>query len=217
MIHLIRQYAHWLHTRWPAGTVEKLPQVNADGSTRVSGLFVVGDLTGVPLLKLAADSGARAVRTILADRTFRARRRESGEDANAAVLDLVIVGAGVSGMAAALEALGDEEGRRIGTRVFKPEEVYREVNNIPPDMIVYFGDLDWRSAGSVGVGSVHLRENDTGPDDANHLPDGVFVWDPGDAGPPRKAERYQIYDVAPSILRFFGLEVPEDMIGDAII
>ncbi len=120
-------------------------------------------------------------------------------------------------LAAALEALGDEEGRRIGTRVFKPEEVYREVNNIPPDMIVYFGDLDWRSAGSVGVGSVHLRENDTGPDDANHLPDGVFVWDPGDAGTPRKAERYQIYDVAPSILRFFGLEVPEDMIGEPII
>jgi len=122
-----------------------------------------------------------------------------------------------SELTAALEALGDEEGRQIGTRVFKPEEVYREVNNIPPDMIVYFGDLDWRSAGSVGVGSVHLRENDTGPDDANHLPDGVFVWDPGDAGPPRKAERYQIYDVAPSILRFFGLEVPEDMIGEPII
>jgi predicted AlkP superfamily phosphohydrolase/phosphomutase len=101
--------------------------------------------------------------------------------------------------------------------VFKPEEVYREINNIPPDMIVYFGDLDWRSAGSVGVGSVHLRENDTGPDDANHLPDGVFVWDPGDAGVARKAERYQIYDVAPSILRFFGLEVPEDMIGEPII
>ena len=120
---------------------------------------------------------------------------------------------------AGLEALGDEEGKSIGTRIFRPEEVYREINNIPPDLIVYFGDLDWRSAGSVGVGSVHLRENDTGPDDANHLPDGVFVWDPGAAMREslRQQERYQIYDVAPSILKFFGVEVPDDMIGQPII
>ncbi len=122
-----------------------------------------------------------------------------------------------SELIAALEALGDEEGAPIGTRVFRPEEVYREVNNIAPDMIVYFGDLDWRSAGSVGVGATHLRENDTGPDDANHLPDGILVWDPGRARPLRRAERYEIYDVAPSILRFFGLEVPDDMIGQSII
>jgi predicted AlkP superfamily phosphohydrolase/phosphomutase len=118
---------------------------------------------------------------------------------------------------AGLEALGDEEGEGIGTRVLRPEEVYREVKNIPPDLIVYFGDLDWRSAGSVGVGSVHLRENDTGPDDANHLPDGVFAWDPAGAGRPRPAERYEIYDVAPTVLRFFGLEVPEDMIGEPVL
>ncbi len=94
----LARYARWLHTRWPAGVVEKLPRVAADGSTTVPGLYVVGDLTGVPLLKFSADSGARAVRTILADPRF--RRRDGKDD----VLDLVIVGAGISGMAAALEA-----------------------------------------------------------------------------------------------------------------
>ena len=118
---------------------------------------------------------------------------------------------------AGLEAFGDEQGTPIGTRVLRPEDVYREVNNIPPDLIVYFGDLNWRSAGSVGVGALHLRENDTGPDDANHRPEGVFVWDPGADWTPRPADQYQIYDVAPSILKFFGLEIPEDMIGDPII
>jgi predicted AlkP superfamily phosphohydrolase/phosphomutase len=117
----------------------------------------------------------------------------------------------------ALEAFGDEEGRSIGTRVLRPEDVYRQVNNIPPDLIVYFGDLNWRSAGMVGIGSLHLRENDTGPDDANHLPDGVFAWDPAGSGTPRPAERYEIYDIAPTVLRFFGLEVPDDMIGKPII
>lgn len=118
---------------------------------------------------------------------------------------------------AGLEAIGDEQGRTIGTRVFRPEEVYREVRNIPPDLIVYFGDLNWRSAGSVGIGAIHQRENDTGPDDANHLPDGVFAWDPGPGFSPRRADRYSIYDVAPTILRFFGLEVPQDMIGQPIL
>ncbi len=33
----ISRYVDWLHTRWPAGTVEKLPEVNEDGATAVPG------------------------------------------------------------------------------------------------------------------------------------------------------------------------------------
>ena len=116
-----------------------------------------------------------------------------------------------------LESLGDEQGRPIGTRVFYPEDVYRQVNGIAPDLIIYFGDLHWRSAGSVGTGLIHQRENDIGPDDANHMPDGVLVWDVGPERSLRRAQRYPIYDIAPSILRFFGVEVPGDMIGESII
>jgi len=118
---------------------------------------------------------------------------------------------------AGLEALGDEQGKSIGTRVLKPEETYRAVTNIAPDLIVYFGDLTWRSAGSVGDGVLHLRENDTGPDDANHLPDAVFAWDPGPGFTPRRSELYSIYDIAPSVLQFFGLPVEPEMIGKSII
>ena len=49
------RYARWLHLRWPAGRVEKLPEVNTDGTTAVEGVRIVGELTGVPLLKFAAD------------------------------------------------------------------------------------------------------------------------------------------------------------------
>jgi len=121
------------------------------------------------------------------------------------------------GLKAGLEALGDESGNSINTRALCPADVYRETNGIPPDLIVYFGDLHWRSAGSVGIGALHQRENDTGPDDANHMADGVLVWQPGGDRPWRDADRYEICDVAPSVLRFFGLEVPEDMIGQSII
>ena len=95
VIPLITRYMHWLHTRWPAGTVEKMPLVNEDGSTNVSGLYVVGDLAGIPLLKFSSDTGARAVQTILDEGSF--KRRNAGDDS---VIDIAIIGAGVSGVAA---------------------------------------------------------------------------------------------------------------------
>ncbi len=117
---------------------------------------------------------------------------------------------------ARLEAIKDESGRPINTQAYKAEEVYRVVNNIPPDLIVYLGNLDWRSAGSVGVGSVYLYENDTGPDDANHAQEGIFIWDvPGRE--PSGPNNYSIYDIAPSVLKYFNIEVPDEMIGTSII
>lgn len=85
-------------------------------------------------------------------------------------------------LAEGLTAIADEEGRPLGTRVLFPEEVYREVNGAPPDLMVYFGDLKWRSSGTVGWGVIHRHENDTGPDDANHAPYGTFIACPPLAG-----------------------------------
>ncbi|MDH5406791.1 MAG: alkaline phosphatase family protein, partial [Candidatus Aminicenantes bacterium] len=118
---------------------------------------------------------------------------------------------------AKLEALEDEEGKCINTRVFLPEETYRECKNIPPDLVVYLGNLDWRSAGSVGIGSVYLYENDTGPDDANHAQDGILIWYIPGKQIKSKEEVYSIYDIAPSILRYFEIEIPPEMIGNSII
>ena len=56
--------------------------------------------------------------------------------------------------------------------MFRPEELWREQRGIPPDLIVYFGDLGWRSNGSLGHGRHWTYDNDTGPDDANHDRDG---------------------------------------------
>ena len=64
---LFSRYTHWLHTCWPAGTVEKLPECDEHGRTNVPGVRIVGDLTGIPLLKFSADTGARAVREIAAE------------------------------------------------------------------------------------------------------------------------------------------------------
>ncbi|MGZ3428152.1 MAG: FAD-binding protein, partial [Polyangia bacterium] len=95
---MLASYVRWLHTGWPAGTVEKLPEVDEDGSTRVPGVRVVGDLKGVPLLKFSADTGARAVQAILREPDF--KKGASGDG----VVDVAIIGGGVSGIAAAIEA-----------------------------------------------------------------------------------------------------------------
>ena len=94
---MLTRYAHWLHLRWPAGEVEPLPEVEEDGTCVTPGVRIVGDLKGAPHLKHAADSGAQAVQDILGEAGFTAG---AGGDA----LDLVILGGGVSGISAALEA-----------------------------------------------------------------------------------------------------------------
>jgi len=116
---------------------------------------------------------------------------------------------------AKLEGLGDDRGNPIGTVAHKPEEIYSEVKNIAPDLIVYFGNLAWRSAGSVGTGAVHIFENDTGPDDANHAQHGMFILSsPGLA--PGERQGVRIFDFAPTTLAALGLPVPEDMIGSVV-
>src|SRR6266516_2684043 len=76
---------------------------------------------------------------------------------------------------AKLEAMPGPDGEHLGTIVLKPQEVYPEVRGVAPDLIVYFGDLEWRSVGSVGNPSIYTVENDTGPDGANHDRDGFYI------------------------------------------
>src|SRR5438093_6410 len=44
-----------------------------------------------------------------------------------------------------LEALPDPDGRPIGTRVYRPEDLWPVRVGIAPDLVVYFGNLAWRS------------------------------------------------------------------------
>ena len=137
----LRRYMHWLHTRWPAGSVERLPEVRADGSTQVPGLYVVGDLTGIPLLKFSADTGAKAVQTIATDPQFIAARSSK----EASVQDVVIVGAGVSGMAAALEA----HKRGLSYVLIEAAQAFSTVVNFPKGKPIYTYPKDMTPAGDL--------------------------------------------------------------------
>ena len=120
-------------------------------------------------------------------------------------------------LSAGLAAIRDGEGSDIGTVVHRPEDIYAATHGVPPDLIVCFGDLRWRSVGSIGTGSVVLRENDTGPDDVNHHEEGLFVIaGPGTPGANRRLEDLSIYDVGPTVLHLMGVPVPSEMRGRVI-
>jgi NosR/NirI family nitrous oxide reductase transcriptional regulator len=142
----IARYVRWLHTQWPAGTVEKLPHVNEDGSTNIPGLYIVGDLTGIPLLKFSSDTGARAVQRIvnrMGERESARRGEESSTDS--AVLDLVIIGAGVSGMAAALEA----KKHNLKFEILEAAEAFSTVVNFPRAKPIYTYPTEMTPAGDL--------------------------------------------------------------------
>jgi predicted AlkP superfamily phosphohydrolase/phosphomutase len=114
---------------------------------------------------------------------------------------------------ARLEAMPDDRGRPLGTRVYRPEDLYREVNGVAPDLIAIFGDLLWRSVGTIGgCDGVYTFENDTGPDDANHAQDGVFIAAGAGIGA-RGAIDLHLLDIAPTVLELLGLPVPDGMRG----
>ncbi|HZY69784.1 MAG TPA: alkaline phosphatase family protein [Thermoplasmata archaeon] len=112
----------------------------------------------------------------------------------------------------ALARLIGPDGRPMRTEVLDPATVYRAVRGDPPDLMVYFGDLKWRSAGTLGHPSLFLRENDTGPDDAVHTFDGIFAlcgaWIEGGDLPPQS-----ILDVTPTLLQLMGEPIPPHVQG----
>lgn len=113
-----------------------------------------------------------------------------------------------------IEMMTDSCGNLLGNRAYRPTDVYDQVNNIPPDLIVYLGNLDYRAVGSVGHTSIYVTENDTGPDDANHAEDGIFVMK--GKGQMRERTGLQLLDIAPTVLDYFGIEVPTEMVGKII-
>jgi predicted AlkP superfamily phosphohydrolase/phosphomutase len=118
---------------------------------------------------------------------------------------------------AALEAMSGPDGEPLGTKVFKPQDVYPDVRGVAPDLIVYFGDLDWRSVGTLGNPSVFTYQNDTGPDGANHDRAGVFALSNLPGQPVGSVDGLNLVDVGPTILSIYGIQTPEGAVGRSFL
>ncbi len=100
-------------------------------------------------------------------------------------------------LARGIEAMGPE-----GTRIHRPEELYGQVRGRPPDLLVVFGDLAYRSIGTVGHGSCAVGIEDG----CNHDWDGIFVMRGPGIAPGQVTAA--IHDVGRTVLGLFG--VPAD-------
>jgi predicted AlkP superfamily phosphohydrolase/phosphomutase len=119
-------------------------------------------------------------------------------------------------LARRIAAIPDDAGNPIPTAVYTPEELYGEPQGVAPDLIVVFGDLLWRSVGTIGGDEgIQTLENDTGPDDANHAQDGLYIV----AGPgiePTGSHDAHLLDVAPTVLELLGIDAPEGLRGTSL-
>ncbi len=115
-----------------------------------------------------------------------------------------------------LRAIRRPDGAPLGADIRAPQEVYHEVHGDAPDLMVYFGDLTWRSSGTLGHRTLFLEENDTGPDDSVHSFDGVYlVMNPetGSTGPGPPAS---LIDIAPTFLSYYGIPLAPRIQGKSL-
>jgi thioredoxin reductase/Pyruvate/2-oxoacid:ferredoxin oxidoreductase delta subunit len=105
---------------------EILPIVDGNYESSVKGIFVVGDVTGLPLVKVAANQGAEVMEA-MGRGGF---ERGSVEDS---VLDLVIVGGGPAGISAALEA----QKRGLRFVLLERSQLASTIHGFPPGKKVY--------------------------------------------------------------------------------
>jgi len=108
-------------------------------------------------------------------------------------------------IAETIKSIRGPNGEKWDTKVFYPEEIYPAAKGDKPDMMVYFDDLYWRAAGTLGWETNYLLENDTGPDDAVHSEYGVFALHLPDMSESKTIDT-TIYDFAPTVLSLFGLK-----------
>jgi len=164
-------------------------------STDVPGLFIAGDLTGLPLIKNAINQGVRAVDRIAATRP---RRRTTA-------IDVVVVGAGPAGLSAALRA--KEKG--LSCVVLEQSTVAASVKSFPRDKIVYDpplalpveGELWMKEATKeelvaqwtriVRARGLDVREGQrvTAIERDTSAPDGAFLVTTGEGGESYRASR----------------------------
>lgn len=108
-----------------ANMPQRRPALRAHNESSVPGVYVIGDLAGAPVIKLAMEQGYNVVEHIAS----KADARFPGDDG----YDLIVVGAGAAGLNAALAAR--DKGLRV--LVLEKNKIANTIENFPEGKWVY--------------------------------------------------------------------------------
>jgi NosR/NirI family nitrous oxide reductase transcriptional regulator len=143
-MNFISKYFNWLQKDVPKGEVEKYPEIDANAETSVKGIFIIGDLTGIPLLKLASESGKRIIDYLKNDVEY-IKQRQANKEKD--VLDLIIVGAGPAGIAAGIEA--SKNG--FNFKILEAAQKFSTIINFPKDKPIFAEPKDYRQTSDLKI------------------------------------------------------------------
>jgi putative YpdA family bacillithiol system oxidoreductase len=101
------------------------PILNKNLESNVKGLYVVGDLAGAPVIKLAMEQGYQTVEKI----SSLQKTPNSDDD----ILDVIVVGAGAAGLNAALAV----QDKGMSCLVLEKEKIANTIENFPEGKWVY--------------------------------------------------------------------------------
>jgi NosR/NirI family nitrous oxide reductase transcriptional regulator len=162
-----------------ADMIERRPALKAHNESNLAGLYVIGDLAGAPVIKLAMQQGYDVIQHIASQRDARSDHPDT--------YDVIVVGAGAAGLNASLAAkdkglrvLTLEKNRIANTIENFPEGkwVYAEPDQVPPKGKLWLDgarkeDLirRWHQIVSDNRLEVHTDE---GLKSLEKLPDGAF-------------------------------------------
>jgi predicted AlkP superfamily phosphohydrolase/phosphomutase len=121
----------------------------------------------------------------------------------------------IGALSAAIEHLSDARGAPMRNRVVRPGAAFRAAKGSPPDLMVFFGDLDLRALAEVGGERLFVGPGEAGrglADGCNHDWDGMFAIAGPEVGRGRR-DGASIHDVGATILRTLGVAVPEGWLG----
>ncbi len=107
---------------------EILPVLDSNFRSSVRELYLIGDVTGIPLVKIAANQGVDVIEAMEAAGEFKKEAADSDGP-----LDLLIIGAGPAGLSAAMEA----EKRKLRYVLLERNEAANTVRGFPPGKKVY--------------------------------------------------------------------------------
>ena len=136
-MNILSKYFNWLQKDVPVNEVERYPKINENGETTVPGIFVTGDLTGIPLLKLAAENGQKVVRHITSADEF---KKLKSSNTKSGIYDIIIVGAGPAGISAGLEA----QKQNINFKILESSQKYNTIINFPKGKPIYAEPVDYK-------------------------------------------------------------------------